>query len=599
LPAPNWKPVTAPLVTRWAKDVAPDRSHPEYPRPQMRRPDAWINLNGLWEYAVRPNREVRPAHFDGSILVPFPIESALSGVRQRISPEQKLWYRRSFSFPRTARGKRILLHFDAVDWEATVWIDRKQIGAHRGGYAPFTFDVTDAVVPGRTHELVVSVWDPSDAGTQPRGKQVLKPQGSRYTPVTGIWQTVWLETVPKTYFRDLTFEPDVAASKVTLSSDVSGPADGCRVSADIHFDEPGAAKPRRTHVAAASGPTGKPLTISIPTNQVRLWSPETPLLYNVDVRQLSRDGQVLDEVKSYFALRSISVSRGPTVQTARILLNGKPIFLMGLLDQGFWPDGLYTAPTDEALHYDLETIKRLGFNMVRKHVKVEPANWYYWCDRLGLIVLQDMPNGDRSAPEMSRTQPEIKRSPESAAQFAAELQDMLACRRHFPCIVGWVAFNEGWGQFDTVRIARGIKEHDPHRLVIAASGWNDFPVGDIYDIHDYPGPSAPPADPVRAAVLGEFGGLGLPVAGHLWADKKNWGYLTFKSPQTLTAAYVRLATKLQPLVASRLSAAVYTQTTDVETEVNGLMTYDREVIKMDPAKVRTANTRLIELLPPR
>jgi hypothetical protein len=599
LRAADWKPAASPLMTRWAKDVSPQKSHPEYPRPQMVRSAAWINLNGLWEYAVRPKKDDRPAHFDGSILVPFPIESALSGVMRRISPEQKLWYRRSFSVPQSSLGKRILLHFEAVDWEATVSIDKKRIGVHRGGYSPFTFDVTGAVVPGKIHDLIVCVWDPSDAGAQPRGKQVLKPEGSRYTPSTGIWQTVWLETVGESYFRDLSIEPDVAGSKVTLSSDVVGRTDACVITARVEIEDQRRPKPGRSIVATASGPAGKMLAIPIPPGEARLWSPEMPFLYDVDVRLTGRDGQVLDAVKSYFALRSIAVSCGPNVKTSRILLNAKPMFLIGALDQGFWPDGLYTAPTDEALRFDLETIKRLGFNLVRKHVKVEPPRWYYWCDRLGLVVFQDMPNGDRSAPELSREHPEIKRSAESARQFDAELKEMLDARRQFPCIVAWVAFNEGWGQFDTVRISRRIKEHDPSRLVIAASGWNDFPVGDIHDIHDYPGPSAPPGDPLRAAVLGEFGGLGLPIPGHLWAAKENWGYLTFKSRETLTAAYLGLARKLQPLVASRLSAAVYTQATDIETEVNGLTTYDRELIKVDAARVRSANQLLIQTIPTR
>lgn len=561
----------------------------------MVRSTPWIDLNGLWDYAIRPTKDDRPRQFDGSILVPFPIESALSGVMRRISPEERVWYRRSFSVPQASHGNRILLHFDAVDWEATVWIDQKRIGVHRGGYSPFTFDVSDAVVPGKRHDLVVSVWDPSDSGTQPRGKQVLKPRGSRYTPTTGIWQTVWLETVGQTYFRDISLEPDAAGSKVTLATDLAGPTAARVVTAKIEIDQPGGPKPGRSRIAAASGHAGKTLTLSIPPGQVRPWSPETPFLYEIEVRLTSRDGQVLDAVKSYFALRSIAVSRGPDVGTSRILLNGKPIFLIGPLDQGFWPDGLYTAATDEAMRFDLETIKRLGFNLVRKHVKIEPARWYYWCDRLGLVVFQDMPNGDQS----SRKRSEIKRSVESARQFDAELKEMIDSRRQFPCIVAWVAFNEGWGQFDTVRVSRWIKDHDPSRLVIAASGWNDFPVGDIHDIHAYPGPSAPPGDPVRAAVLGEFGGLGLPVSGHLWAAKKNWGYLTFTNGETLTAAYLRLATKLEPLVASRLSAAVYTQTTDIETEVNGLMTYDRELLKMDAAKVRAANKRLIEMIPAR
>jgi hypothetical protein len=357
----------------------------------------------------------------------------------------------------------------------------------------------------------------------------------------------------------------------------------------------------RHMVGGGRAAPGTPITITIPPADVRLWSPDSPLLYNVDVR-VSLDpavkggtGKIEDRVASYFALRSIGVAQGSDKKT-RIVLNGKPVFLIGPLDQGFWPDGLYTAPTDEALRSDLEVTKKLGFNLVRKHVKVEPARWYYWCDRLGLVVFQDMPSGDLHARENSKKRPEITRSAQSATEYDAELKEMIDSRRQFPCIVAWVPFNEGWGQFDTVRISRWIKEHDPSRLVIPASGWNDFPAGDIHDIHSYPGPAAPPAESGRAAVLGEFGGLGLPIPGHLWInDKKNWGYRKFESRDALTAAYLALAVKLRPLVESRLSAAVYTQTTDVETEVNGLMTYDRELIKMDAEKVRQANRELIDL----
>jgi len=593
--AADWKPAAGPLATRWAKDVSPEKAHSEYPRPQMVR-ETWQNLNGLWDYAIRPRGDAEPGRFDGTILVPFPAESALSGVMKRVGPDKQLWYHRAVSVPEAWRGKRILLHFEAVDWEASVSIDGRTIGMHRGGYSPFTFDVTDALVPGKAHDLVVVVWDPSDAGTQPCGKQHNKPQGIWYTPSTGIWQTVWLEPVPQSYVRDVRLEPDVAGHKVTVDAEIVGPTDGCTVAAEIIVDEQGVNPTRRT-ITSASGVAGKPFTIVIPPSDVKLWSPGSPFLYDIAIRVAKEAGsQTSDQVKSYFAMRSIGIGPGPD-KTTRIVLNGKPVFLIGPLDQGFWPDGLYTAPTDEALRSDLEVTKKLGFNLVRKHVKVEPARWYYWCDRLGLVVFQDMPSGDMHARENSRKRPEITRSAESAKEFDVELKEMIDSRRHFSCIVAWVPFNEGWGQFDTVRISRWIKEYDPSRIVIPASGWNDFPVGDIHDIHSYPGPAAPQAESGRAAVLGEFGGLGLPIPGHLWInDKKNWGYRKFESRDALTAAYLALTAKLRPLVESRLSAAVYTQTTDVETEVNGLMTYDRELIKMDADKVQQANRELVRLL---
>ena len=598
--AADWKPAAGLLFTRWAKEVSPEKAHPEYPRPQMSR-EEWQNLNGLWDYAIRPRGATDAGQFDGKILVPFPVESALSGVMTPVGPDKRLWYRREVLIPQSWRGKRVLLHFEAVDWEATISIDGRTIGTHRGGYSPFTFDVTDVLAPGKAHELGVAVWDPSDAGTQPCGKQHNKPQGIWYTPSTGIWQTVWLEVVPQTYLQDLRLVPDVAGHKVTVVANVAGPTEGCRVSAMVSFSGRRGQVMERHTVASGTGAPQTPLTISIQPADVRLWSPDSPLLYNVDVRILKDPvvkggkSEVGDRVASYFALRSIGVAQGPDKKT-RIVLNGKPVFLIGPLDQGFWPDGLYTAPTDEALRSDIEVTKKLGFNLIRKHVKVEPARWYYWCDRLGIVVFQDMPSGDQHAHENSGQRREITRSAPSATDFDAELKAIIDARRQFPCIVAWVPFNEGWGQFDTVRVSRWIKDYDPSRLVDPASGWNDFPVGDIHDVHSYPGPAAPPADAGRASVLGEFGGLGLPIPGHLWInDKKNWGYRKYESRDALTAAYLALAAKLRPLVESRLSAAVYTQTTDVETEVNGLMTYDRELIKMDADKVRAANTELVRL----
>ncbi len=593
--AADWKPGAGPLMTRWAKDVSPTNSHPEYPRPQLVRQE-WLNLNGLWDFAVKPKAQDRPTTYEGSILVPFPIESALSGVMRRVTPDERLWYRRSVTVPKEWGTRRVLLHFDAVDWEATVLIDGKQVGVHRGGYAPFTFDVTEQLPPGTPHELAVAVWDPTDAGTQPRGKQTNKPSGIWYTPTTGIWQTVWLEPVVKTHLQDVLFLPGGAPNAVILTVATADAGSELPIDVEI-FDRLGDPGVTPTKLASASGTSATPLVLTVPSDATTYWTPDTPQLYGVVVKLSSADRkQVLDEVQSYFALRMIDVVAGPRDRVARIRLNERPIFLIGPLDQGFWPDGLYTAPTDEALRSDLETTKRLGFNMVRKHVKIEPARWYYWCDRLGLIVFQDMPSGDKSAPETTSSKAEITRSPESAKEYEAELLELIASRRQFPCIIGWVPFNEGWGQFDTGGVVRTIKEHDARRLVTPASGWNDFPLGDIHDVHSYPGPAAPKGEPQRASMLGEFGGLGLPTPGHLWSSGgKNWGYRKYQNNDDLTNAYLNLTTKLAPLIESRLSAAVYTQTTDVETEVNGLMTYDRAVIKMDVEKLYQANRALIEM----
>jgi hypothetical protein len=577
----EWKPAAGPLMTKWAQTVRPDDVRGEYPRPQMVRSE-WLNLNGLWDYAIRPKDANQPRTFDGRILVPFPIESALSGVMKPVGPDNRLWYRRTFTVPEkwTSEKKRILLHFGAVDWDATVWVNGKQVGTHRGGYDPFTFDIADAVAqppsagngtpPGAAvpqQEIVVSVWDPTDAGDQPRGKQVRQPNSIWYTAVTGIWQTVWLEPAPGDGIMRLELKPDIDASVLHIM------AGGSLAQGTFAVEATAFAEGRE--VASGTGTRGGDCKLSLPN--ARLWSPDSPFLYDLKIT-LRRDGQVIDEVKSYFAMRKIALGKDEK-GVLRLCLNNKPLFQYGPLDQGWWPDGLYTAPTDEALKYDIEVTKQLGMNMARKHVKVEPDRWYYWCDKLGLIVWQDMPSGDNKTDEGKK-------------QFEAELPRVVDALRNHPCIVMWVPFNEGWGQYDTERIAEIVKKLDPSRLVDNASGWTDRGVGDVNDMHKYPGPAAPPVEERRAAVLGEFGGLGLPVAGHTWQEEKNWGYRSFTSQDSLTDAYLALIEKLRPLIGGGLSAAVYTQTTDVEIEVNGLMTYDRAVIKMEAAKVRTANETL-------
>jgi hypothetical protein len=570
----DWKPAPGPLQTRWTKDVSSQSVLPEYPRPQMVRP-SWLNLNGIWQMTAAGKSDLPPIgkELGQEILVPYPVESALSGVMKRAD---RIWYRRTFGVPSQWAGQRILLHFGAVDWEATLWINGQKLGQHQGGYDGFSFDITNALKPGHEQEIVVGAWDPTDAGTQPRGKQVRRPEGIYYTPTTGIWQTVWLEPVPDCHIETLKIVPDVDGRKVRIGMTAKEGKPTDRVHVTVKTGD--------VRVATWSGAYDANRPADIPIPQPKLWSPDSPFLYDL-VIELHRDNRLVDSVQSYFGLRKIGIGKDEH-GTTRILLNDTFVFQIGLLDQGFWPDGLYTAPTDAALRYDVETTRKLGFNLARKHVKVEPERWYYWCDKLGLLVWQDMPSGDRG---VAPGKGEIKRTTESARQYELELKRMIEGRQNHPCIIMWVVFNEGWGQFDTARITRLTKELDPDRLVDCASGWNDVGAGDVHDIHVYPGPGGPDLEPNRAAVLGEFGGLGLAVDGHTWA-KKTWGYRGTKDREDLTRKYEKLLAGVWMLKeAQGLSAAVYTQTTDVETEANGLMTYDREVIKMDAERVRAVN----------
>jgi len=581
--AAGWTPAPGPLMTRWAKDVRPENPLPEYPRPQMVRKD-WLNLNGLWDYGITPKDQPEPGHFEGKILVPFPIESALSGVMKTVGETNRLWYRRTFEVPKGWKDRRVLLHFGAVDWQTVVQVNGREVGKHEGGYDAFTFDITDALKASGEQEIIVGVFDPTDAGTQPRGKQVRKPEGIWYTSVTGIWQTCWVEPVNDISIEKIKLEPDIDSQTLKVQITYRGGTENVSIEA-YAFDG-------SRRIATVQDTAGKPLLIKVPN--AKLWSPESPHLYQLKL-QIRSKGKLADSIESYFAMRKSSLTRDYN-GVLRMSLNNEPYFQFGPLDQGWWPDGLYTAPTDEALRYDIEATKQLGFNLARKHVKVEPERWYYWCDRLGLLVWQDMPSGDKSAHWRGPSgydNEQMQRTPESSAIYERELKAMIDGRYNHPCIVTWVPFNEGWGQFDTVRILNWVKQYDPSRLVDGASGGNNFPAGDMLDHHQYPGPGVPKTVADRAMVLGEFGGLGLPVRGHTWQNEKNWGYRSFTNAATLTDAYLKLIRNLHPLIGKPgLSAAIYTQTTDVEGEVNGLMTYDRALIKMDAKRVKDQNVKL-------
>ena len=576
--AADWKPAENSLSTPWTANVRAENAWVQYPRPQLVRPN-WTNLNGLWDYTIQPKDGARPAGFDGQILVPFPLESALSGVKRPLTPDQRLWYRRTFSAT-AKRGTRILLHFGAVDWRAEVFVNGKAAGVHEGGYDPFTFDITAALKPAPPQELVVAVWDPTDTGLQPRGKQVLKPNSIWYTAVSGIWQTVWLEPVPAAYITGLAMTPDVDAHQLRLT---------------VHSGSSGeftaVARLRGKQVGRVAGKTDTESRLVL--DQLETWSPASPVLYDLEVTLKTGDS-----ITSYFGMRKVEV-RKDAAGYNRIFLNNAPTFLIGPLDQGWWPDGLYTAPTDDALRSDIEALKQMGFNMCRKHVKVEPARWYYWCDKLGLLVWQDMPSAmvqGRQSAVRGGSADDIQFSPEESAAFERELRAMIQNLANTPSVMAWVPFNEGWGQHATNDVLRMVKSLDPSRLVDGPSGWEDRGFGDLKDLHSYPGPDMFPVMADRASVLGEFGGLGLPVEGHLWWNQRNWGYRTFESRDKLQAAYEALIGNVEQLVRKGLAAAVYTQTTDVEGEVNGLMTYDRKVLKYDPAKLKALHQRLIGLV---
>nr|WP_315181445.1 sugar-binding domain-containing protein [uncultured Flavobacterium sp.] len=581
----QWKPAGEKIKTEWANKVNPKQVLPEYPRPIMERKE-WKNLNGLWNYAIQEVGKSAPAKYDGQILVPFAVESSLSGVMKEVGAKNELWYNTTFNIESNWKGQNILLHFGAVDWKTEVWLNGVKIGSHTGGYTPFSFDITPFIA-GTTQQLTVKVWDPSNEGTQPRGKQVKNPEGIWYTPVTGIWQTVWIEPVNKKNITTIKTTPNIDQNVISIKPEVAGASYGDLIEVTVYDDS--------KTIATGKASVGENLEIVL--NNPKLWSPESPFLYKTNVKLIS-NGKVVDQVKSYFAMRKIGSKRDAN-GVLRMQLNNKDYFQFGPLDQGWWPDGLYTAPTDEALKYDIVKTKELGFNMIRKHVKVEPERWYTHCDELGILVWQDMPSGDEQPIWQDKKYfegTELQRTPKSEEIYKKEWKAIMDHLYSYPSIVVWVPFNEAWGQFKTVEITEWTKNHDPSRLVNSSSGGNHFQTGDILDLHKYPGPELYLYDARRITVLGEYGGIGLPLEGHLWRTNDNWGYVKFKNATEVTNEYIKYAKELKKLVKTGFSAAVYTQTTDVEGEVNGFMTYDRKVDKMDFEKVRTINKEVIDAL---
>ena len=578
----QWKPVGNKLKTDWADKIDPNNVLPEYPRPVMERQD-WLNLNGLWDYSITPLGAKKPSAFDGKILVPFAVESSLSGVQKELGKEKELWYQRTFNVPANWKNKNLLLHFGAVDWKADIYLNNIKIGSHTGGFTPFSFDITPYLTSGE-QTLVVKVWDPTDASYIPRGKQVEHPNGIWYTPVSGIWQTVWIEPVNSKHISNVHAIADIDHNKLTVSIDTenTNPSDIVEIKV----------RDGNQVIATEKAVAGEKIEVNIPN--AKLWSPESPFLYDLEVTLTDNNSQV-DKVNSYTAMRKVSRKKDKE-GVMRIQLNNKDYFNFGPLDQGWWPDGLYTAPTDEALVYDIQKTKDLGYNMIRKHVKVEPARWYTHCDRLGILVWQDMPNGDNGPQWIMHDYfdgKEAVHSLESQANYRKEWKEIIDYLMPYPSIVVWVPFNEAWGQHNTKEVSDWTNDYDQSRLVNSASGGNHYlKVGDILDYHKYPSPELMMIDPERVTVLGEYGGIGLPMKDHLWQPDKNWGYVQFKNIDEVTDEYIKYANDLIKLIPRGISGAVYTQTTDVEGEVNGLMTYDRKKIKMNEAKVRKVNQQI-------
>ena len=588
----EWQPIDGKIMSRWAKEVTPENVWQEYPRPQFER-STWKNLNGMWDYVILKPNQPKPKSYEGKILVPFSFESALSGVGKSITPEDKMWYRKKFIIPSEWKGKRILLNFEAVDHDTNVWVNDIFVGSHKGGFDRFSFDITTFLNVRGNQTIEISVKDGTNLSPQLRGKQHFKPSGIVYTPVSGIWQTVWLEAVSnEAYLGEVKITTDIDKGTVKITPfGHEALRSSYKVKASIYKN--------KSKIAEGSVSTNKLIELKI--REPKLWSPDNPNIYDLKLTLTNPKGKIIDQVNSYFGMRKISLGNHKGVKY--LFLNNKPLFHYGTLDQGWWPDGLLTPPSDAAMRYDIEITKAMGFNMIRKHVKIEPDRWYYHCDHLGILVWQDMPSGGKMVEKINgpttnkrgdkkyytnlqhvgRTDGDLNKNINESIQFETELRKMINIHYNSPSIVVWVPFNEGWGQYDTCRISDLVKALDSSRLVIPTSGWSLRNCGDIYDIHTYDVDlKKPPYHQDRATVIGEYGGIGLPIKKNLWNPNTiNWGYQTYNSQKELIESYEYKFNQILKMKEMHgLSGAVYTQTTDVEGEVNGLLTYDREVIKI-------------------
>ncbi|MDR1371955.1 MAG: beta-galactosidase [Dysgonamonadaceae bacterium] len=584
----QWKPAGDKIKSVWGESLDANNVLPEYPRPILERAE-WKNLNGLWDLTIKPVNEGAPEGYNKKILVPFPLESSLSGLAERIDEKHAMWYRRTFTIPSSWKSKNIILHFGAADWKTEVFVNDIRIGSHTGGYTPFRFDITPFLTKDK-QTLTVKVWDPTDKYFQPRGKQVSEPAPIVYTPVSGIWQTVWIEPVSRQHIVDLKTLPDVDKSTVaiTVNTKNTSPKDYAEIKI---FDGSKTVSTTRSIISEK---------ITIQVADAKLWTPDSPFLYDMEIK-LFCNGKETDRIKSYFAMRKISVRRDKD-GIMRIQLNNKNLIHSGLLDQGYWPDGLYTAPSDDALKFDIVKAKEWGYNMLRKHIKTEPARWYTWCDRLGMLVWQDMPSGDNNwrEPDTERS-PFVDSSLESKPNpahdnFFKEWKEIIDCLYNYPSIVIWIPFNEGWGQFRTNEVAEFTRKCDPSRLLNVASGWHHSHEGDIIDDHNYPEPKLMHFDANRPAVIGEYGGISVVDEEHLWNKDNNFGYIEFKTPKEATDKYIEYSEMIKNLIKKGVSGTVYTQITDVEDEASGIMTYDRKSVKLDEERLHKINSEICRML---
>ena len=553
----------------------------------MRRKE-WINLNGPWLYTITDSDSDKPEKFDGKILVPFPIESSLSGVMKSITDKEVIWYKKEFEIPENWKNKNILLNFGAVDWKCILYINDAKVGEYSGGYSPFSFNITQYLIEGK-NKILLKVSDPTNKGYQPVGKQTLNPGSIWYTPISGIWQTVWLEPLYDHYIKTIEINNDFDNKEIKLTFklnvDVKLPLE-----VNIEFNH--------TKVSHLTMHSNEEIIFKIPEEHFHPWSPSEPNLYDIYGTLYGSDGSLLDSVISYTAIRKIEQKKDEK-GFYRIFLNNEPIFNIGTLDQGYWPDGLYTPPSQEAMIYDIQTLKDLGFNTIRKHIKIEPLNYYYYCDKIGMFIWQDMPSGNIGGNKWVSNSlgggTDVERSDESKKNYYKEWEEIIQNLKFFQSIIVWVPFNEAWGQFDTEKVVEFTKEKDPSRLINAASGGNHRICGNILDMHNYPNPKQFFKNETLINVIGEYGGLGLEISGHTW-KKNNWGYVVLKSKEEITDRYEEYIGVLIRLIDGGVSGAIYTQTTDVESEINGLITYDRAEIKVIKERIKSANEKLINSL---